>query len=178
MKHALIHADNLTINIHQEAANADPFNLFLRRSILSGAADAVAAAIATKSAPAPEGTVINPTTGLMRAINPFGDKRFTTQEAIKACADLRIGGFSDWHLVTLKEGFAMTDHKFHHPAVDPNEYPDIVSDVYCTSTVDPESPSVCAFCLVFAYGAAYVYNQDYRGRALAVRSVVAAPAGQ
>jgi hypothetical protein len=171
VKSSMIHVENLHVHLPRPHLFAQPsFNGL--DEILKGVIKARAAKVE-----APEGTVINPTTGLMRAINPFGDKRFTFAEAQKACAELRIGGFSDWRAPTLKELFAMTDQTRFKPAVNPDEYPDIASDWYWTSTLDPSSPSVFAFLVDFYDGTAHLYLQHHRGRVLAVRSVVEA-AGQ
>jgi hypothetical protein len=171
VKSPTIHIENLHIQLPRPHLFAQPaFNGL--DEILKGMIKARATV-----AEAPEGTVINPTTGLMRAINPFGDKRFTFAEAQKAPAELRTGGFTDWRAPTLKELFAMTDQTRYKPAVNTDEYPDIASDWYWSSDVDPSSPSVCAFVVFFGDGAPGLDDQGDRGRALAVRSVVAA-AGQ
>lgn len=171
MKSPMIHIENLHIQMPRPHLFAQPsFNGL--DEIFKGMIKARAA-----KSEAPEGTAINPTTGLMRAINPFGDKRFTFAEAQKACAELRVGGFTDWRAPTLKELFAMTDQTRFKPAVNPDEYPDIASDWYWSSDVDPSSPSDSAFYVHFYNGAATLGLQYYQGRVLAVRSVVAA-AGQ
>jgi hypothetical protein len=171
VKSPVIHVENLHVHLPRPHLFAQPsFNGL--DEILKGVLQARAAKVE-----APEGTVINTTTGLMRAINPFGEQRFKHAEAQKACADLRIGGFSDWRAPTLKELFAMTDHTRSKPAVNPDEYPDIASDWYWTSTVDPSSPSDYAFHVHFGYGTADLDLQSLQGRVLAVRSVVAS-AGQ
>jgi len=167
----MIHIENLHIQLPRPHLFAQPSFSGLDEILKGIIKDRQA------TAEAPEGTAINPTTGLMRALNPFGDKRFTFAEAQKACAELRIGGFTNWRAATLKELFAMTDHTRSKPAVNPYEYPDIASDWYWTSTVDSSSPSVDAFYVYFYYGTAYLDYQGYRGRVLAVRSVVAS-AGQ
>jgi hypothetical protein len=171
VKSPMIHIENLHIQL--------PRPHLFGTAAFSGLDDILKGVIKARAAnaEAPEGTAINPTTGLMRAINPFGDKRLTFAEAQKACADLRVGGFNDWRAPTLKELFAMADHTRFKPAVNPAEYPDIVSDWYWTSDVDPSSPSGFAFGVIFGLGTAYISNQNDRGRVLAVRSVGAA-AGQ
>ena len=171
MKSSMIHIENLHVHLPRP-------HLFAQTSF-NGLDEILKGMIKDRQAiaEAPEGTAINPTTGLMRALNPFGDKRFTFAEAQKACAELRIGGFTNWRAATLKELFAMTDHTRSKPAVNPYEYPDIASDWYWTSTVDSSSPSGCAFDVNFDYGTALLGVQSGRGRVLAVRSVVAS-AGQ
>ena len=171
MKSPMIHIENLHIQLPRPHLFAQPSFSGLDEILKGIIKDRQA------TAEAPEGTAINPTTGLMRALNPFGDKRFTFAEAQKACAELRIGGFTNWRAATLKELFAMTDHTRSKPAVNPYEYPDIASDWYWTSTVDSSSPSGFAFLVGFGGGTAGLRDQGDRGRVLAVRSVVAS-AGQ
>jgi hypothetical protein len=118
----------------------------------------------------------NTKTGLMVAA-PFADKRFTHSEAMTALAGLSLASFSDWRGATAEEAFLMADRTRFDPAVDPEEYPFIESDWYWTSTIDPESPSDYAFNVYFYNGTALLGLQDYQGRVLAVRSVVAS-AGQ
>jgi hypothetical protein len=171
VKSSMIHVENLHVHLPRP-------HLFAQTSF-NGLDEILKGMIKDRqaTAEAPEGTAINPTTGLMRALNPFGDKRFTFAEAQKACAELRIGGFTNWRAATLKELFAMTDHTRSKPAVNPYEYPDIASDWYWTSTVDSSSPSDFAFHVYFDYGSAALDGQGLQGRVLAVRSVVAS-AGQ
>jgi hypothetical protein len=120
--------------------------------------------------------VHNTKTGLMIAA-PFGDKRFEHGDAMTAIAGLTLAGFTDWRAPTVEEAFLMADRTRFSPAVDPEQYPFIESDWYWTGTVDPSSPSVYAFLVGFGYGATGLDYQHSQGRALAVRSVVAA-AGQ
>jgi hypothetical protein len=121
---------------------------------------------------------IDKRSGLMRAINPFGDKRFTWQEAMDACKGLSVAGFTDWRAATVEELFLMADRSRFNPAVDPTEYPDIETDWYWSSTVDAESPEGCAWGVNFGHGRSYLYVQSYHGRVVAVRSVSSASPGQ
>ncbi len=121
--------------------------------------------------------VHNTKTGLMVAA-PFGAKTFRHTEAMEAIKGLSLAGFTDWRAAAVEEAFAMGDRTRFNPAVNPEEYPFLEADLYWMGTVDPESPSGCAFYVSFRYGTANINDQHGRCRVLAVRSVGAASAGQ
>ena len=166
----VLNIKRLTINLHPQEARASFLSSFLPN--VSAMADVIRAQNAAAN-DVPEGLLYDPDTGLYRANNPFGDKEFKWSEAIQACKDLKqIEGFTPFRAATLKELFAMTDHTRHHPAVDPDKYPDIKSAWYWSADYDIQSPSDNAWSVAFGYGGAVRYDQNHRGRVVAVCSRV------
>jgi hypothetical protein len=164
-----INIKRLIINVRQPLPRSNLIGSFLSNDALAGIIKAQHAA----ANEVPDGLLFDPDTGLYRANNPFGDKKFNWNEAKKACRDLKqIEGFTPFRAATLKELFAMVDITRHHPAVDPDKYPDIKSAWYWSSDYDAESPSDDAWGVGFVGGGALRYYQGYGGRVVPVCSRV------
>ena len=118
---------------------------------------------------APEGTVIDPDTGLMwTKATVATDKNWS--DAKKAAASVRLGGFSDWRLPTIKELLTLVDYDRYSPAINTDLF-ECESGYYWSSTPYASSPSGCALLVNFGNGIAGYDLQYYEARVRAVRSV-------
>jgi hypothetical protein len=128
-------------------------------------------ATAQLGAPAdsPPGTVVDPATGLMWTRETIATDK-TWSEAKAAAAAVTLGGFTDWRLPTRKELLTLVDDTRYNPAINTDLF-QCDSNRYWSSTVDAESPSDCAWCVLFYHGYCLLNGQGNRGRVRAVRSV-------
>lgn len=113
-------------------------------------------------------TVIDATTGLEWSAKPVA-KNVTHEQAIKACAELDLGGHTDWRLPTRQELLSIVDLSRHAPAIDTNAFPDFPSEWFWTSDLCAWS-SASAWFVNFSSGS--VLSNHLRndlGFALAVR---------
>ncbi len=97
--------------------------------------------------------VLDGTTGLMwsRENVPGGSMKW--KAAQDACASLKLGGFSDWRLPTIRELLTIVDYERHDPAIDTDAFK-CDSAWYWTSTPLHSSPSGCAWFVYFYDGLA------------------------
>ena len=117
-----------------------------------------------------DGTVTDPTTGLMWAKATLTCGEVTHTHAIKACSAIRIGGHKDWRMPTRRELLTLVDDTRASPAIDTSFFTNTENDWYWTSTLCAWGAS-CAWIVNFNYG--YVRHLHRNGRAFvrAVRSV-------
>jgi len=126
----------------------------------------------TKPSAKTHAAVIDQRNHLMWTAKDIGTAPFG--EAPALVADLNrsaFAGFTDWRLPTVEELLTLVDRTRHHPAIDTDAFPSCKGGWYWSSTVDAESPSVCAWFVYFNYGYCYLGGQGYQGRVRAVRSV-------
>ena len=102
-----------------------------------------------------------------RDIGSFTNKA-KNSEAAKACADLRLGGHSDWRLPTIDELESIRDRSRYSPAIDTDAFPNCPSAWFWSSTPDAESPNNYAWIVGFNYGYS---NISYRLNGSRVRAV-------
>ncbi len=73
-------------------------------------------------------------TGLSWQDNRFAEEeKFTYAEAEKFCAQLKIGGHSDWRIPTIFELQSIVDYKKYDPAI-LDGFSSVETDTYWTST--------------------------------------------
>lgn len=111
--------------------------------------------------------VLDSRTGLMWSVET--KKAANWKAAQKVPAKIKAAGFDDWRMPTVEELFLLADRTRVDPAIDVAFFPDTPSDWFWTSTVDCESPSVCAWLVSFYYGASGRDSQGYGGFVRAVR---------
>jgi hypothetical protein len=102
------------------------------------------------------------------------DTEYSHADAVKQCADFRLGDKDDWRLPTVQELFATVDHARHDPAIDPEAFPATESNWYWTSTPCAWRPGSAAWCVLFGLGNVYYGDHDDECFVRAVR--VASPA--
>jgi len=124
------------------------------------------------------GIVYDPLTGLMWAQKETDELDWDA--ALKACADCRLGGFSDWRMPTRGELLSILDLERHNPALPPIF--DSNSDYVWTSTqtawTKDKAGSSRSFFYVYMLSGG-VYNGSADGGQLRARPVRrAAPASQ
>jgi len=75
-------------------------------------------------------------TGLIWEVKTAANKdtKYTWDEAVKYADDMTLGGYSDWRLPTFKELSLLVNRGMVNPSVDPNFFPNTVSDNYWSAT--------------------------------------------
>jgi len=122
-----------------------------------------------------DGTITDTQLNVMWSKATLTDAYVTHAQAEKLCADLDLGGHTDWRLPTRIELLALVDDTRYRPAIDSEAFPDTRSDDYWTGTTCAWS-SVRAWFVGFNGGLASDFPRDYN---LAfVRAVRSVPAGQ
>jgi hypothetical protein len=117
------------------------------------------------------GIVKDRSTGLMWDREDIGSG-LNWKDAHKACADLRLGGFADWRLPTLRELLTLVDYERHSPAIDKDAFPTCKSTSwYWTSTPLASSPDGYAWAVSFDNGHVARYRQNNETLVRAVRNV-------
>ncbi|WP_057505395.1 DUF1566 domain-containing protein [Stenotrophomonas nitritireducens] len=111
-------------------------------------------------------TVLDTSTGLEWQAAPFAES-MKHAAAVKACAELRLGGHDDWRLPTRAELLTLVDDTRCSPAIDTDAFPNTPSTWFWTSTVYAADDSYAWF-VSFGYGYSYF---DYRDGYLRVRAV-------
>ncbi len=101
--------------------------------------------------------------------------RVDHKTALKACADLRLGGHSDWRLPTIQELLSLVDYTRSDPAIDTERFPDTKSAFYWSSTAYAPYPAVYAWGVNFSYGNNGYYGRGFFNFVRAVRGPVARP---
>jgi hypothetical protein len=115
------------------------------------------------------GIISDPATGLMwqKASAPG---THTWDEALSYCANLSLGGFSDWRLPTLAELYALVEKSIPPPGpmINTVYFPATGSSTYWTSSTFAPGADF-AFYVDFGYG--NVYNRHYKNYKYFVRAV-------
>ena len=112
--------------------------------------------------------VYDATTGLIwaRSLLPGGER--TWKDACEAAGKAQLCGAAA-RAPTIRERIGITDFERHSPALDTAFFAK-ESGWEWTSTVDAESPAVCAWVVYLGCGYAYRFDQGLRARVRAVRS--------
>ena len=111
-------------------------------------------------------TVLDTTTGLEWQASPFAES-MKHADAVKACAELRLGGHDDWRLPTRAELLTLVDDTRYSPAIDTDAFPNTPNTWFWTSTVYAGDKDY-AWVVDFGYGYSYI---AYRGGGNRVRAV-------
>ena len=82
----------------------------------------------------------------------------TYDEAKKYCQDLKVDGFSDWRLPTLREYYTIIDLRQNRPALK-NGFEIRDDGRYWTSTLFVKNPEKEAWYISMSYGEAEPYNK-------------------
>jgi len=112
-------------------------------------------------------TVVDTATGLEWQAVPFAES-MKHADAVKACAELRLGGHDDWRLPTRAELLTLVDDTRCSPAIDADAFPDTPSTWFWTSTPYAGDDSY-AWVVYFDGGYSDVYYRDGYLRVRAVR---------
>lgn len=78
-------------------------------------------------------TVVDTATGLEWQAVPFAES-MKHADAVRACAELRLGGHDDWRLPTRAELLTLVDDARYSPAIDTDAFPNTPSAWFWTST--------------------------------------------
>lgn len=111
--------------------------------------------------------VYDRTTGMVWARSVL-DGEFSYTDALKACEKVKFMGQA-CRAPTLQERFGINDYTKHSPALDTEHFKK-ESGWEWTSTIDAESPSVCAWGVGLGNGYCF---RSYRGARYHVRPVLA-----
>jgi len=88
--------------------------------------------------------------------------------AIEYCKDLKIDGFDDWRLPTLKEFYTIVDLRRNRPAIK-GGFEMRVDDKFWTTTLFVKNPKKEAWRINMSFGEAEPYNQNRSYRIRCVR---------
>jgi hypothetical protein len=80
------------------------------------------------------GTVTDESTGLMWQ-QETPTKETTLNQSITYCKKLKLGGYTDWRLPTIKELNTIVDYNRCNPAIDSDLFPNTPPLTYWTSTI-------------------------------------------
>ncbi len=80
-------------------------------------------------------------------------------QAIKYCENLKLDGFENWHLPSLKELVTILDFKKDMPTIK-NGFNIRISDYFWSSIVDAKEPKNSAWRVSFSYGEIESYPQS------------------
>lgn len=117
-----------------------------------------------------DGTITDPVNRLMWSKATMTEEGVNHEQAGKVCAELDLGGHSDWRLPTIGELFALADRRKYNPAIDTEAFPDTKNHWYWSST-DYTSDSSFAWIVYFGDGSASGYHRDDLAFVRAVRSL-------
>jgi hypothetical protein len=88
-----------------------------------------------------DGTVTDARLGLMWSRATLNPRETGHVEAERICAELVLGGYSDWRLPSIEELFGLVDRARSEPAIDTAIFPDTRIDWYWSSTRAAWTPS-------------------------------------
>jgi len=83
----------------------------------------------------------------------------TWQDAKTYCANLTLGGYTDWRLPTAKELGSIVDYGKSDPGIDTTYFKNVSSDYYWSSTTS-ENYKNYAWIVIFYNGIVYYDNKD------------------
>jgi len=96
------------------------------------------------------------------------DNEFSYDEAISYCKNLKLDGFDDWRVPTLKEFYTIVDLRVNRPALKSGF--EIRNDErYWTSTLFVKNPKKEAWRVSMSFGEAEIYNKKRNYRVRCVR---------
>ena len=112
-------------------------------------------------------TVLDTTTGLEWQASPFAES-MKHADAVKACAELRLGGHDDWRLPTRAELLTLVDDTRYSPAIDTDAFPNTPNTWFWTSTVYAGDKDY-AWVVYFGNGNSHLGDRASHYRVRAVR---------
>jgi len=99
-------------------------------------------------------------TGLIWQDNSeVGEKDLSHDEALRYCQDLKVDGFSDWRLPTLKEAYTIVNLKTNRPALK-NGFEVHDDGRYWTATLFAKDPKKDAWYISMSYGESEPYKKS------------------
>jgi hypothetical protein len=159
--------------IAQRIAKASPREIFAITSTLCNESDSPGIdvnpriAINARFSKLGDEMVGDSATGLVWAQKSLGEMNWA--KAKDACANLRVGGHSDWRLPTIRELLTLVDYERHDPCID-TDFFECKSTYYWTSTPAHSNPADSAWIVYFGNGGALWDDQDNGYRVRAVRA--------
>ena len=112
-----------------------------------------------------DGTVTDESTGLIwQQETPIS---LCWTDAIRFCSDMKLAGYTDWRLPTIKELQSLVDYSRYNPAIDTTYFPTAVSSLYWSSTTYA-SNTLLVWGVYFYNGHDYT---NYKNGSLYVRAV-------
>ena len=81
------------------------------------------------------------------------------KDALKYCADLKVDGYSDWRVPTVKEYYTIVDLYRNRPALK-NGFSQREGEWFWTSTNFAGDPKNYAWRISFSYGEVEAYRKD------------------
>ena len=85
-------------------------------------------------------------------------KKANWKDAINYCENLRLDGYSNWHLPNINELRSIVDYDRYDPAIDPTFKNTKSSDYWTNTTVKWDSS--ISWVLNFYYGNGYYHNRS------------------
>lgn len=119
------------------------------------------------SADTSKGIVVDHMTGLIWAAETSPNE-LNWEEAKRYCANLEIGGYTDWRLPTIDELRTIVDKSRGNPAINTDFFPDTKSSSYWSSTTNANDTNR-AWYIYFRDGLDNYYYKSYYGYVRAVR---------
>ena len=99
---------------------------------------------------------------------PFDGTSRDWAAAVMYCEGLELDEHDDWRLPSMKELQTIVDETRYNPAVDPNAFLNMPTDVFWTSSIWATNPSN-AWVVYFSYGYSSIRDTTYSGRVRCVR---------
>jgi hypothetical protein len=116
-----------------------------------------------------DGTVTDLKTGLVWEQSDAQNNVLRTwQQAVDYCAELNLGGKTDWRLPSRTELLSIVDYSRINPAIDTIYFPNCRSYFYWSGTTVADGPSL-AWYVYFGNGYDYWGHKDYNDYVRCVR---------
>jgi hypothetical protein len=120
-----------------------------------------------------DGTVTDPSTGLMwQQATP--DNLVTWEQAVAYCADLNLGGYTDWRLPMIQELNKIVDYSRFKAAIDDRYFTNTAVSRYWSSSTYVNFTS-SAWGVHFGTGSVNHYVKSLTGNVRAVRGIAWIP---
>ncbi len=87
------------------------------------------------------------------------DNEMTYDEALSYCRDLKLDGFDDWRVPTVKEFYTIVDLGVNRPALK-RGFEARIDDKFWTSTLSAKNPKKEAWRISMSFGEAEFYNKQ------------------